>query len=295
MAHDQNSAQAHRRLPNSGWGGLLLLFIVVAFVMASPVFAGELSISAARQIAARCDGASGSVQTFKHYGRDGLCLTGEISKAMQKSALRNAKNANGLIVVVDSAGGSVAAGLTMAERFADIGYDVIVSGVCFSSCANYLFVGADQKVILKDTAVGWHGSTAPRTFERYIQIFFSNEEPLDATSTRKLKTRYKASKRRQEDFVRATGISEDIYFDHGPAYACAVGGASWREYRSPSGKRVRSAQWRPSIATMEGRYNIRNVTAEDPADYRDNGVSVRLEDGERAFIRLADGCLFERP
>ncbi len=247
----------------------------------------------ARQIAKSCKGAA-SVSLASFKDRDVLCLRGEIDKRMEQEITRSLRlSQRDLAVVVDSDGGSVASAINIADLLSVHGFDLIVAEGCYSSCANYLFVAASRKFLLEGADIGWHGSTAPRSFDRYIEIFFAREKPLDAAALKILRKHYEASKRAQENFVQKHKISEDIYFAHWNAYACATGARTWNNYRGAQGQRVFSVRWRPSLSNMQHRFGITSVAAAAPGEYADNFVSVTLDDGERELVSVADRCLFK--
>lgn len=59
---------------------------------------------------------------------------------------------------VNSGGGITDEGREFGHWIFDHGIDVVVDGLCFSSCANYVFTAGKNKTILADSIVGWHGS-----------------------------------------------------------------------------------------------------------------------------------------
>lgn len=61
-------------------------------------------------------------------------------------------------VLIASGGGHVAPALRMARVIHDRGMDVEVFGLCFSSCANYIFPAGKNKSITALGLVGWHGN-----------------------------------------------------------------------------------------------------------------------------------------
>jgi hypothetical protein len=61
-------------------------------------------------------------------------------------------------LVIRSQGGLVGAALDMAEAVHARGLDVEVDQACLSSCANYIFPAARNKVLSGPAAVGWHGN-----------------------------------------------------------------------------------------------------------------------------------------
>jgi len=61
-------------------------------------------------------------------------------------------------MIITSPGGDTFAGRKIA-RWVHDNIDVLeVDGICFSSCANYIFPAAPRKIIREDAFVGWHGS-----------------------------------------------------------------------------------------------------------------------------------------
>lgn len=60
-------------------------------------------------------------------------------------------------VIVTSGGGDGAAGLSIGKTFRQRHITVIVEKYCFSSCANYLFIGAVKKRLEPGAILGFHG------------------------------------------------------------------------------------------------------------------------------------------
>ncbi|MDH5580564.1 MAG: hypothetical protein OEY33_01540 [Bdellovibrionales bacterium] len=61
-------------------------------------------------------------------------------------------------IEVNSRGGIVGEAILIGEKIFDFKLDIIVNGLCLSSCANYLFVAGKKKKI-KSGLVGFHGNT----------------------------------------------------------------------------------------------------------------------------------------
>ncbi len=59
---------------------------------------------------------------------------------------------------VTSGGGKTNEGIRLGHWIFEHGIDVVVDGLCFSSCANYIFTAGRNKTIMADSVVGWHGS-----------------------------------------------------------------------------------------------------------------------------------------
>src|SRR5262249_55740117 len=56
-----------------------------------------------------------------------------------------------------SYGGAVLPAIQLAELAERFGWLVVVSGNCFSSCGNYVFLSNTDKIVLRGAFVGWHG------------------------------------------------------------------------------------------------------------------------------------------
>ena len=59
---------------------------------------------------------------------------------------------------VNSGGGVTDEGIKLGAWIFEHNVDVVVDGLCFSSCANYIFTAGRNKTIMADSIVGWHGS-----------------------------------------------------------------------------------------------------------------------------------------
>jgi hypothetical protein len=66
-------------------------------------------------------------------------------------------------VIVTSGGGDGAAGLSIGKGFRQRHITVIVEKYCFSSCANYLFIGAVKKRLEPGAILGFHGGLTGST------------------------------------------------------------------------------------------------------------------------------------
>ena len=62
------------------------------------------------------------------------------------------------LLLIDSEGGDVAAAIELADWVHARQLDIAVTGVCLSSCANYVFPAARQKEIRPGAIVAWHGN-----------------------------------------------------------------------------------------------------------------------------------------
>lgn len=61
-------------------------------------------------------------------------------------------------LVIKSSGGEVEAGIELGRWVFQNKIIVIISGYCFSSCANYVFTAGSRKIIQPGSLVAWHGN-----------------------------------------------------------------------------------------------------------------------------------------
>lgn len=83
---------------------------------------------------------------------------GEISAQHNRRFLDSVAGRRVTRLVVDSEGGEVAAGIALGLWVFEHRVDVEVSGVCLSSCANYVFPAGRRKFIRPGAVVAWHGN-----------------------------------------------------------------------------------------------------------------------------------------
>jgi hypothetical protein len=76
---------------------------------------------------------------------------------------------------ISSGGGEINAGMRLGDWVFDNNVDVVIEGVCASSCANYVFTAGRRKTLNEGAIVAWHGNILQKTG-------FSDEE-LRATTT----------------------------------------------------------------------------------------------------------------
>ncbi len=84
--------------------------------------------------------------------------TGEISARHNREFFDSVTDTVVTRLVVDSEGGEVAAGIALGLWVFEHRVDVEVSGICLSSCANYVFPAGRRKVIRPGAVVAWHGN-----------------------------------------------------------------------------------------------------------------------------------------
>jgi len=70
-------------------------------------------------------------------------------------------------LLIFSGGGPIEAGLDLGEWILDHNLDVEVGDLCFSSCANYVFLAGNVKKLRRGSVLMWHGSAWQESFDRF--------------------------------------------------------------------------------------------------------------------------------
>lgn len=61
-------------------------------------------------------------------------------------------------VILNSIGGNAIEAMKIASVISDMRLNTIVSDICASSCANYMFLAGSKKIIMQHGVLIWHGS-----------------------------------------------------------------------------------------------------------------------------------------
>ena len=85
-------------------------------------------------------------------------------------------------LAIASLGGEVYWGIKIGELVHENGWNVRVRGLCFSSCANYVFPAGREKIIEAGGIVGWHGSARQSEFFADQQGTSSRQQIADSLS-----------------------------------------------------------------------------------------------------------------
>ena len=119
---------------------------------------------------------------------------------------------------INSPGGNTDEGKSMGHWIYDNEIDVVVDALCFSSCANYIFTAARNKLIKKDALVGWHGSDQQdeyiaraegKTLDAYLrEVYAPLAEPGYSFETFKAGILDDAAKERA--FLTKIGVNADV-------------------------------------------------------------------------------------
>lgn len=104
-------------------------------------------------------------------------------------------------LIIRSGGGEVMGSMKVARWIRDNDIDVEVDGMCFSSCANYIFPAGRNKYIVGEGIVGWHG-----TIEHLV---YKHEQGIDIVDAQTLPFILETVARERE-FYAATGINSFV-------------------------------------------------------------------------------------
>jgi hypothetical protein len=131
-----------------------MLAPMIAFLL-SAALTCDVDCTRAAQASAVCAARRGV-----HYieAENILCIEGPIdAEGRLRAAVVEREYRDGLTVVARSDGGSLAGAIDIAEHLGRFRYSIVVDGICASACAQFLFMGADRKIIRGDGIVAMHG------------------------------------------------------------------------------------------------------------------------------------------
>lgn len=162
-----------------------------------------------------------------------VCFIGRFERGIDEAVKKLIKD-DRKMVVVKSVGGSgldaASIGLHILEKRAD----VAVFDVCFSACANYIFLAGRRKYLAADALLAWHGAP-PRGLT-------ARERVLD-TSGRLAMTRH-----RSEQFFLAAGVDRRLASESDVTSPIMSSGACVRIRRPSSGGLGREPPWSSASA-----------------------------------------------
>lgn len=121
---------------------------------------------------------------------------GELTVAGVKALLARYADRPPSLLTINSPGGDVMAGLVLGDWVRRHRIDVVVGGVCASSCANYVFPAGRRKTVRAGALVLWHGGAHQANFVAFQREF------LDAAARRDWGVDSPADRRRLQGSVR---------------------------------------------------------------------------------------------
>ncbi len=144
-----------------------------------------------------------SEDTIKFVGK---IEEGEVDRY---KAVASAKDS---ILIVDSDGGDVEAGVRLGMELVSKKLTIIVDGLCASSCANYVFTAGAKKEV-KRGFVGYHGNITSFLANDWEKIASAlrNEGTVSEQQILNLRHRFDVSAKIEQDFLKLTGVSQKLF------------------------------------------------------------------------------------
>ncbi len=140
---------------------------MIGLILAAALTASPHSIDAAATLCGDRFGSAASrkVSSLRRPDPSVICFSGPIDETSGQrlsSVIRRAKGSTATYLILNSSGGDAEVGLKLGASIAERNITSVVDGVCASSCANYLFLGARRRAILKGSLLVFHGGFGPQ-------------------------------------------------------------------------------------------------------------------------------------
>jgi hypothetical protein len=103
------------------------------------------------------------------YGK--IILRGALTPQIVNQLIGDPEAASAEMLIIDSTGGDVLAGIQLGEWVLKQKLKVIVDRKCLSSCANYVFAAGRERVINPGGIVLWHGGAEQKNFRELQEKF----------------------------------------------------------------------------------------------------------------------------
>lgn len=87
-----------------------------------------------------------------------LHVVGEIYEGDFEKFSKSISEGEVSFAILNSVGGNALEAMRIASVMSDMKLNTVVSDICASSCANYLFLAGNKKIIMQHGVVIWHGS-----------------------------------------------------------------------------------------------------------------------------------------
>ena len=197
-----------------------------------------------------------AIQLFET--QNALCFIGRFERGLGESLVYMLSN-NDKVLVVKSPGGSGMEAARVGLHLLDKKIDVAVFDMCFSACANWVFLGGRRKYVAEETLLAWHG--APRRREPSAR-----EKVLDiawiSILTYQLSDEFFYKARITKDLARSPNSANPDY----PAWRARVNstkttyGWTWtRRSLEEFGVNGIVGYWHPDPATLRSLASARGI------------------------------------
>lgn len=192
--------------------GIVLLCVLHWWVPGSPG-ADDLTVAGGKEAIISIEGTT-------------VTYRGPITEENTQLFLDLVKGKDLKTLVITSGGGDINTGMDMGRWIFENKVDVVVEGMCMSSCANYIFTAGKKKLIRPGAIVAWHGNALQnggdweKSFLRSIQEALNGLPPeerdkVDTAKAMEGAMEYiRECKRKQAAFFQEIGVDE---------YVCRVG------------------------------------------------------------------------
>jgi hypothetical protein len=146
-------------------------------------------------------------------------FTGPISDESVDAFIKsNDQNPSLTEIQISSQGGDIKAALRFAQWIKEKNIDVRVRTICYSACANYIFLAGKNKILSPRSAVVWHGDIDQKDLRELIakcdsiikrksKNFKIDRQDLNFLSENEVSCNYiRAAHEQQEKFYRSVGV-----------------------------------------------------------------------------------------
>jgi len=118
------------------------------------------------------------------------------------------------VLLIDSGGGEVAAAIDLANWVHARQLDIVVTGMCLSSCANYVFPAARHKEIRPGAIVAWHGNyhhlAHTGLWRDDVLLRMRRDGEDEETATRYVQAQVATLVALERDFFARIGVDEQV-------------------------------------------------------------------------------------
>jgi hypothetical protein len=224
---------------------------------------------------------------FQIVGADVLCVKGEFTFDSPERMKAISKPAEVKYLVIESGGGIVLPAIRLAKLAKRHHWILVLSGGCYSSCANYVFLADTDKFVLQGAFVGWHGlPISPKLVrERFDQVWASRKDGYFAPpgSTREQAFKYSLqSAAASEEFLHARNISPDL--PSRPPDASSSFSPAYAE-RYKQARLAGAVNWTYSRRTLTDKWKVKRIISMwEPADREETTEMFQRNYGWRLFF-----------
>lgn len=153
-----------------------------------------------------------------HYELNKIVYNGHITSDLNNEFFKLYLEHSKLVTEIEitSKGGSIDLGIDLAEFVHKHKLDVLVSQICLSSCANYVFPAGKNKYLTKHAALAYHGGAHDlnmNLLDAESQEAFDQSTPEEQKKTiEKMNEFFTRIKHREEAFFKSINVSNKLTY-----------------------------------------------------------------------------------